>query len=292
MTTLHGAGHGLRDMKDDVQTAAVHAKPWVATLVRVGYAAKGLVYCVVGALAIQAAMGDGGGGEATGSRGAMAAVLERPFGRTLLVAVAVGLAAYALWQFFRTAFDPEHDSNDYGPKSLARRAMYLLSGIIHAGLVVAAWKMLAGTGGGQDDNAQAQGWTATFMSYPYGRWLVGLAGVGIAVYGLAQIRKGWRAELDKQLAFGRMGQNGQRLAILAGRLGIAARGVVFGVAGALLVLAAYREDPQEAKGLGGALDALQQQPYGPWLLGTVAVGLFAYGVYLFIRARYRRIELT
>ena len=288
MTTMNATGD---DVKAQAEAAAIRAKPWVAKLIRLGYAAKGFVYCVVGVLAFQAAFG-AGGGEATGSRGAMDAILEQPFGRILLGVVAAGLAGYALWQFFRTAFDPEHDSNDFGPKALGRRAMYLLSGIIHAGLVVAAVKMLWGTAGSHDDNAQAQGWTQTFMSYPYGRWIVGIAGVGIAGYGLMQVRKGYRADLDKQLALGRMSATGHRLAILAGRLGIAARGIVFAVAGVLLVLAAYHSNADRARGLGGSLDTLQQQPYGPWLLGAVAVGLFAYGLYLFIRARYRRIDLT
>jgi hypothetical protein len=88
-----------------------------------------------------------------------------------------------------------------------------------------------------------------------------------------------------------MSAGAHRLTIWIGRLGIASRGIVFAVVGCLLVLAAYHSNPNEAKGLGGALDALQRQPYGPWLLAAVAAGLFAYGVYLFIRARYRRIEL-
>jgi hypothetical protein len=291
MTTATPSSPSVAGVKDDVQAAAVRAKPWVAKLVRLGYAAKGFVYCVVGVLAFQAAFGSAGEGETTGSRGAMDAILRQPFGRILLGTVAVGLAGYALWQFFRTAFDPEHDSNDHGPKSLGRRAMYLLSAVIHTALVVAAVKTLMGTAGAHDDNAQAQGWTATFMSYPYGRWLVGLGGLGIAIYGLMQVRKGYRSDLDKQLALGSMSSTAHRLAILAGRFGIAARGIVFVVIGALLVMAAYHEDSDEARGLGGALDTLQQQAYGPWLLGAVALGLIAYGLYLFIRARYRRIDL-
>jgi hypothetical protein len=287
MTTLTTA---TRDLKDQAEAAAVHAKPWVARLIRLGYAAKGTVYCFIGGLALLAALGSAGG-ETTGSRGAMEMIAGQAFGRVLLVAVAVGLAAYALWQFFRTAFDPEHDANDYSPKALGRRFVYLGSGIIHVGLVVAAVKLLTGYGSPKDDDASARGWSATLMSYPAGRWIVGAVGVGFVATGIWQLVKGWRADLDKQLALGRMGPSGHRLTVWAGRLGIAARGVVFGVVGGLLILAAYHENPNEARGLPGALDALQRQPYGPWLLAGTALGLFAYGVYLFIRARYRRIEL-
>jgi hypothetical protein len=288
--TLTTATHPFQDLKADAKAAAVRAKPWVAKLIRLGYGAKGLLYCLIGGLALLAAFGTGGG-QTTGSRGVMQTISGQPFGRVLLCVIAVGLAGYALWQFFRTAFDPEHDANDYHPKALGRRVVYLGSGILHAGLVVAAVKLLSGYGG-QDDNENARSWTATLMSHSGGRWLVGAIGLGFVGVGLWQVYKGYRADLDKQLALGRMSAGGHRLAIWAGRLGIAARGIVFVVVGCLLTLAAYRENPQEAKGLGGALDALQQQPYGPWLLAGVAVGLFAYGVYLFIRARYRRIELT
>ena len=287
MTTINRA---TNDVKRGAGSAAVHAKPTVAKLIRLGYAAKGLVYVIVGALAALAAFG-GRGGETTGSRGAMDTIMEQPFGRTLLGVVAVGLAGYVLWQLFRAAKDPEHA--DDGAKSWGRRAMYLGSGLIHAGLVVAAARMVMDGGGGStDDNANARGWTATFMSYPYGRWLVGLTGLGIAGFGLYQIYKGYKADLDKQLAMGRMGAGAHRFAVMMGRLGIAARGIVFAIIGGLLAMAAYHENPSEAKGLGGALDTLAAQQYGPWLLGAVALGLVAYGIYLFIRARYRRIELT
>ncbi len=289
MTTVNSAAN---DVKRGAEAAAVRARPTIAKLIRLGYAAKGLVYVIVGVLAALAGFGSRGG-ETTGSRGAMDTIMEQPFGRTLLGVVAVGLAGYVLWQLFRAAKDPEHA--DDGAKSWGRRAMYLGSGLIHAGLVVAAARMVmegGGGGGSGDDNANARGWTATFMSYPYGRWLVGLAGLGIAGFGLYQIYKGYKADLDKQLAMGRMGASGHRFAVMMGRLGIAARGVVFTIIGGLLVMAAYHEKPSEAKGLGGALDTLAAQPYGPWLLAAVGLGLIAYGIYLFIRARYRRIELT
>ena len=289
-TTMTTASRDIKDVKDQVEAAAIRAKPWMAKLVRLGYAAKGLVYCFIGWLALLAVLG-ASKGETTGTRGAMEAIAGQPFGRVLLIAVAVGLAMYALWQFLRTAFDPEHNSKDHSLKAIGRRIAYFVSGIIHAGFVVAAYKMLTGYAGGNDENARARDWTATLMSYPAGDWLVGGVGLGFVGFGVWQLIKAYRADLDKQLALGSMSPGAHRLAILIGRLGIAARGVVFGVIGCLLVIAAYHSDPSEAKGLGGALDALQQQSYGPWLLGAVAVGLFAYGIYLFIRARYRRIEL-
>ena len=276
-------------MKRDAQSAALQAGPTLVKLVRFGYVAKGTVYLIVGLLAGLAASGRGG--ETTGSRGALANILGQPFGRVLLVAVAVGLAVYGLWQFFRAAIDPEHRGAK-GKKSVARRIGYAISGVIQFGLVVAAVRLLTAYAGSTSDNASAQDWTAALMRYPFGQLLVAAVGAGIAAFGLYQLYKAYRSELDKQLAFGRMSEGSIRLTLWVGRLGIAARGVVFAVVGGFLVSAAVQADPGEARGLGGALDAVHARPHGRWLLGLVAAGLAAYGVYLFIRARYRRVELT
>ena len=288
MTTLPSTP--AADLKDEARSAARQAKPTLVRLVRLGYAAKGVVYLMIGLLAALAALGRGG--QTTGSRGALATILGQPFGRTLLTAVAVGLGVYALWQFFRATTDPEHAGRRGDRKSIGRRVAYAVSGLIHVGLVVAAVRLLSVAGGsGADDNASARGWTASLMAYPLGRWMVGAVGLGFVAFGLYQLYRAYRADLDKQLELGRLGDRGRTLARWAGRLGIAARGVVFGIVGGFLLAAAAHADPNEAKGLGGALDAVHGQTHGRWLLGVVAAGLAAYGVYLFVRARYRRVEL-
>jgi hypothetical protein len=152
--------------------------------------------------------------------------------------------------------------------------------------------MIRGTGSGGDDDRGIEKWTAWLMSFPAGAWLVGAAGVFIIGYGAHQLYKAWTTDLDDQLSLGRMGPTAARWTVRFSRFGMAARGVVFGIMGTFLVIAAFRSDPGEAKGVGGALHALQQQPYGPVLLAVVALGLIAYGAYELIRARYRRIETT
>jgi hypothetical protein len=291
LSTITAASQPLQELKAEAKAAVIRAKPRAAQLIRLGYAAKGAVYCLIGALGVMAGLG-AGGGRTTGSRGALKMIADEPFGRVVLIVLMIGLASYALWQFFRTAFDPEHDPNDHSPKALGRRIVYLVSGCIHAGLVVAAAQLAIGHGAPHDDNAGARDWTARLMGYPAGLWLVVAIGAGFVGGGVWQFVKGLRADLDKQLALEQMTPGWHRLTIWAGRLGIAARGIVFNVIGGLLILAAYHENPSEAKGLSGALATLQRQSYGPWLLAGVAMGLFAYGIYLFIRARYRRIELT
>lgn len=285
MTTVSGS---VRDAKDQADRAVARASPVIAKLVRAGYAAKGFVYVIVGLLAVLAAVG-ASRSDATGSRGAMDAIVGQPFGMVLLVMVALGLAMYALWQFFRAARDPEH--YDHGKKTIFRRVSYAVSGIVHAGLVIAAVKTMIGAARSGDDEG-ARGWTATLMSYPMGQWLVAIAGLIVAGFGVRQVYKGFKTDLDDQLSIGQVNPSWRKITLWTCRLGMVARGIVFAIAGIFLLVAAQREDPNEARGIGGALDSLQRQPYGPWLLGAVALGLMAYGLYLFIVARYRRIEVA
>ena len=278
-----GAGHLAHDAH-----AVGEVSPFVRKFARLGYAAKGVVYVIVGGLAAAAALGRGG--QTTGSRGALQTLLEQPFGRVLLGVVAFGLACYAAWQFIRAVEDPEREGTE--GKAIAKRAGFFISGVIHVGLVVAAVQMVGGKGGGGDGSGDsgAQDWTAKLMSYPLGQWLVAGVGLAIAGYGLWQIIRAYKADLDSQLVLSKLGAMAQGWVRRISRFGMAARGVVFGIIGAFLVVAAWHANPGEARGVGGALDSLQGRSYGPWLLGVVALGLVAYGVYEFVRARYRRIE--
>jgi len=270
------------------QKARESAGPFLTKMARAGFAAKGVLYTVVGLLAAASAVGVGG--RTTGSRGALQTLIEQPFGKVLLAVVAFGLIGYSIFQFIRAIEDPENEGTDR--KAIAKRAMFFLSGLIHASLFLAALRLVVGSrgarGGGED--AGAQSWTATLMGYPWGRWLIAAIGLGIIGFGINHLVRAWKAKLDKKLVLDGMSGTTSTLFRRVSRFGIAARGVVFGVIGAFLLLAGWRYDSTEAKGLGGALDALERQPYGPWLLGLVAVGLVAYGAYQFILARYRKIQ--
>ena len=289
-------GGGLRDQAEQAaqkagqaaHDAAMHTSPAIRVLARAGYAAKGVVYFLVGGLALMAAISSRG--QTTGSRGALRTLLDQPYGVALLAIVAIGLAGYALWCFVRAVFDPEGDGSD--AKGWAKRAFQFGKGIVHVALVLAVVGMIRGSGAGGGDDDGVEKWTAKLMSFPAGIWLVGAAGVAVIGYGAQQLYRAWTTDLDDQLALGQMGPTAHRWTVRFSRFGMAARGVVFGVMGTFLVLAAWHSNPSEAKGVGGALSTLQQQPYGPVLLGVVALGLIAYGAYELIRARYRRIETT
>lgn len=273
-------------VKDHVEDAAHEAAPWTEGLARLGYAAKGVVYIVVGLLAAQAAFGSGG--SVDGSDGAIATILRQPFGRFMVGAIAIGLFGYALWRFVQAGLDPEGKGSD--AKGIARRIGYAVSGVIHTSLAVeAARSVLRGSSSGGGGEG-ADHWTAVLMAQPFGAWIAGAVGAGIAAYGLYQLYKAYTVQLGKRLDLGRMQPTARTWAVRLSRFGLAARGVVFAIMGALLVQAALQSDPSDAVGLGGALRTLQQQSYGPWLLGAVALGLAGYGIYELVKSKYRRVE--
>jgi hypothetical protein len=258
------------------------ARPWVERLARMGYAARGAVYVLVGLLAVQTAFG--ARRHATDTRGALHVVAQQSV--ALLAVLAVGLFGYALWRIVQGVLDAERKGSD--PKGLAKRAAMVGSGLIYGGLALAAARLALGAHEGGGDHA-AQAWTARLMSMPFGRWLVAGVGIGVMIGGLQQIRRGWTAKFHDTLKTKEMDAAERRLALRSGQLGFIARGVVFLLSGGFLVQAARRFDPGQVRGLAGALETLAQQPAGPWLLGATAVGLIAFGAYSLLLARYRRI---
>lgn len=277
-------GRAKREAEQTVRGAV--SNPWVERLARFGYAARGVVYAVIGLLAVQAAFSGRGSGDLAQQatpQGALQRIAEQS--RLLLVLVAIGLAGYALWRFVQGGLDTENKGRD--PKGLVKRGSMVASGIIYSGLAIAAARLASGNGGG--GVAGNQGFTADLMSKPFGRWLVILAGIAVIVSGGYELYDAWTKKFRNRLKLQEMSADEERLATHTGQVGLAARGIVFLLSGWFLIQAGLRFDPSRAQGLGGALEALARQPSGPWLLGIVAIGLISYGAYSFLQARYRRI---
>ena len=263
------------------------AGPWITVLARFGYAAKGVVYIIIGAIAAYTAFR--GGGKTTDSRGALEEIILQPYGNYLLGAVAIGLAGYALWRFVQALKDTEDKGS--GVKGIAVRIGYAVIGVIYAGLAFSAVQIILGSGGNSKGDSTSKEWTATLLSQPFGQWLVGLAGLGFIAAALSNFYKAYTVKFRKKLMMDEMSEGVQTFAIRTGRFGLAARGVVFGLIGAFLIQAALHSNAGEARGLSGALAALGEHTYGQILLGAVALGLVAYGFYMLVLSRYRRIIL-
>jgi hypothetical protein len=264
-----------------VQEAPDH---WVATLARLGYATIGVVYLMIGTLATQAALGTGGA--IADTRDVLVTIARQPFGRVLLGLTALGLSGYVLWRLIQAGFDPERQGTD--ARGLLTRLGFAVSGVAYAALAVLAARMALGAGGAGGPAAE-QAWTALVLAQPFGPWLVGsLGGIMIGV-GLAHVYRAYTAHFMQEYATGEMRARQQRWAKWLGQWGLAARGVTFGIIGGFLLYAGASADPSQARGLDGALVAVAQQPYGPWLLGVVALGLVAYGLFCLSQALYRRV---
>ena len=148
-----------------------------------------------------------------------------------------------------------------------------------------------GSRGSYKGEESSKEWTATLLAQPFGQWMVGAVGVGIIIAAIVQFYQAYTGKFRMELKRSEMGARAELWATRVGRIGLTARGIVFGVMGIFLLLAAIHANPNEARGLSGALRTLEQQPFGPWVLGIVALGLAVYGIYMFVLACYRRMRV-
>lgn len=253
---------------------------------RLGFAARGMVYVLVGWFAVDAALS---GRRPSDNQAALGTLADEPLGRTLLVIIAVGLAGYALWRLMEAALDPERKSRTTNGR--LERAGYALSGVTHAALAFYAVKLATreqAPAGPAPADQGAQSWSAWLMEQPGGIALVIVVGLALFIVAAAQALKAYRASFLDKL-------NGEVPAPdyvrTVGRIGFSARAVVFALVGWFFVRSALHANPAEAGGMGRALHELQQQSHGPALLAVVAIGLLLFGVFSLIEARFRYIRI-
>lgn len=263
-----------------------NGKRVITVLARWGYAARGMVYLLVGGLAVLAAFGQGGG-ETTDSRGALESLLTAPHGRVVLGIIAFGLVGYALWRAIQAVIDT--DSHGLGVKGIAIRSGLLISSFTHILLAGFAARLATALGQSSTESGNgSEGAVTWLMSQPAGRWLVAAVGVVIIGAGIAHGLKGWKARFHEHFD---MPPDIQRWAYPVCRFGLVIRGLVFLMIGGFFIIAAYQFNPDEAGGLTEVFHTLQSQPFGPWLLTFVAVGLFSFGVYSLLEAIFRRVNI-
>jgi hypothetical protein len=249
---------------------------WVDPLMRIGYTARGVVYLLVGSLALVAALD---GGRTPDSKSALASLLDEPFGKTLLALISIGLVAYAAWSCIEAALDLDNKGNNI-KGSLSRIAEFI-SGMVYVALAAWVAALLVGkksSGGDETDH-----WTAVLMQQPFGRWLVAAVGcifIGICVKYFLNARHG---EYRKSL----------RYTPLAARLdpllkaGLVAHGLVIGIVGTFFIWAAWTANPSRAGGMGEALSTVRSADAGQGLLAVLAIGLLAFALFCFIVAAFR-----
>ncbi|MGA7729686.1 MAG: DUF1206 domain-containing protein [Chloroflexia bacterium] len=253
---------------------------WIEWLARFGYLVRGVLYLLVGVLAIQVAIGARRAAE--GAEGAIATLSPEPFGKILLVGVVVGLAGYSLWGFVRAALDPMGKGSSL--KGIAQRIGYVISALTYGALIIPTIRAIVGYAEEQE-NGTEQG-TAFLLSQPLGHWLVLLAGL-IAMGGaVGQAYLGITGKFKDDFKQSEMSAKELKISTWVGRAGYIARAVVFLLGGFFLVQAALQSNPEQAQGLDGALAALAQGSFGMPVLAIVALGLAAFGVYSILCTRW------
>lgn len=247
-------------------------------LAQLGYSARGVIYLVIGGLAVMAATGNGEG-ETTDSKGAITKILEQPFGNAMLTILVLGLAGYVLWRFVQAVKDTDY--HGHSGKGLAIRGGLLVSAITHAALAVFAVRLMLG------DSSDSGSGGGSWLSSTPGLVVMFVVGVAVIGAGIAHLIKGWTARFEKYMTI--PGEKRHWAKPLC-QFGLVARGVVWCMIGVFIIRSAMRTGAGDIEGTEEALNTLASSGYGPWLLGIVAAGLVAFGIYSFLEAMYRRIN--
>jgi hypothetical protein len=249
-------------------------------LARAGLTARGILYILIGWVAILVALGNHS--HQADQQGALQLLASTSFGRIVLWLIGIGFAGYALWRLSEAAFGVTGEGNGAGPrlKSLGRA-------IIYAAFAYLTFKVIAGTAG--NESKKQQDFTASVMHHSGGRWLVGIVGLIVVIAGVTLMVEGLRARFMKYLQTSRMSARTRKMVRRLGMIGTTARGLVFAAVGALIIDAAVSFNAAKAGGLDKALLTLRNQPFGEFLLIVVALGLIAFGLYGLAEARWRRV---
>ncbi|WP_223838823.1 DUF1206 domain-containing protein [Nocardiopsis deserti] len=251
---------------------------WLRGLAGVGFAATGLLYLIIGYLALRIAFGDSGGQEASNS-GALQLVAQNTGGMLLLWVAAAGLVGLTVWQAVYAAV---------GLEKATKRIASAARAVVYAVLASSIAGFLLGQGSPQSQDSQSEALTAQVMALPFGRFAVGAVGCGVIAVGLHQIWKAVTRRFTQELALGALTPRRRRAVVTVGVLGIGTQGLVLAAVGVFFLQAAIAFDKDQAVGLDGALRAFSQTPAGPWALVAVALGVAVYGAYCFCQARWQR----
>jgi hypothetical protein len=266
------------------ETKRAAANPGLELLERLGYVVRGVLYIVMGVLALRIALAKPDG-QAVSLTGSVVFLIGNQFGKLLLLVIVVGLAAYSVWGLVRAIFDPLHRGSD--PSGYIARLGFLSSAVTYAAISLFGVKILMGSGGGSTDSTRQ--WISSVLAHPEGGWMTTLIGLIVLGIGVGQFVEAYKAAFTRDLKGAEMGETARSVVTLLGRFGMFARGVIFAVVGWFITQAGLHHDPGKVQGFDGALLYLVSQPFGNLVLGIVAFGVMALGLYSLACARWVRL---
>ncbi len=254
----------------------------VEILARMGMCSKGLVYALVGGIALKVAFLSG---HTEGKTGALRALAQQPFGKIMLSALTLGFLGYALWRLSQAILNSQGEGDH--AKGWFRRLTYLIRSVLYGGLTLATGRIVLDAA---DKEEALKSWSRTLMEQPFGAFLVAVLGLVMIGVGLYQWQKVRTKKYQQDLKFSELNEEVKALFCKVAPAGLLARGGVFCLMGYFLMYAAWRNNPAEARGFGEALQYLAQQSAGKMMLAVVACGLLIYAAYELFKARYLRVD--
>jgi hypothetical protein len=268
------ATHATRSARRASRSPAAHL------VARAGLTARGVIYLLIGWVAVLVALGRSA--QEADQQGALQLLAGKPYGLVSLWLLCIGFAAYALWRLSEVAFGVTGERDGAGPRLIS-----LGRAVIYAGFAYLTFTVISGTQHSQ--SRQQQDVTATVMRHPEGRWLVGIVGLIVVIIGLILVSQGVRRTFTKYLRTSQMSPRTRRVVEVLGMIGTIARGLVFALAGALVIDAAITHKASESGGIDKALLTLRNQPFGELLMILAALGLAVFGIYGLCEARWRKV---
>ncbi|ARD44033.1 DUF1206 domain-containing protein [Colwellia sp. PAMC 21821] len=257
-------------------------KQWLIYVGRVGYAAKSVIYAVLGFLIVYSAYYSTGV-EHISKDVVFSKILGTPFGYISLTALIIGLICYVAWRLIQGVLNPKNLTNK--PKDLILRFFYFISAMLYCSVAYTAYSALTWT----SKSGKGQSLSAKLMGHEWGIWLLGALGLIVICFGFIQLKHAIKIDFMDKFDSSKMSGGEIKATKKAGRYGFAARSLIYWIVGYFIIYAAYSKNPDEAGGLGKALSTLLEQPFGVYLLGTMGLGMACFSIFCALEARYRTI---
>ena len=257
-------------------------RPWVGRVVRLGYFAKGIIYSFIGILALRVAFGVGGG-RLTDPSGVLRTLVSQRFGRVMLAAIGIGIVGYAAYYIFEAATDLRRRGSDR--RGWTDRGLTMIKAAVYGAIGIQALMVVFFDRRPTDRTEQGAG---VLMQLPLGQWLLIGIGIGVAIYGITQLKMVWRGGVDDDIDVSQVRREAPWILSL-GRFGTAARSVIIILMGATFARSGWRGRASDADGYRDALRTIAS--FDPWLLTAIGAGLLCFGVYQLCHARYARLAV-